>query len=250
MRPDQPPTPDRSEIGDTDVDPVLRAVYSGGPGGSELELGWRAREIEQEIPELRLVVAQVVVGRSGSVIAGSTPGIEDRLRELSNRFRGARAVTVRRELVPAAYRVFFRHIGLDPDVVRTPIEAAALERMLRGGFLSGGLLEDILLIALVDTSVPVWALDSEAVDGPLGIRSSTEGESLGRSSGAPLLPAGRLVVADASAALAPLFGELAPGHEAGADTRRLTLFAIQIAGVPSLYVEEALWTCCTALEQP
>jgi hypothetical protein len=73
---------------------------------------------------------------------------------------------------------------------------------------------------------------------------------LGRSSGAPLLPGGKLVVADASAALAPLFGELAPGHEASAGTRRLTLFAIQVAAVPSLYVEEALWTCRTALEAP
>jgi DNA/RNA-binding domain of Phe-tRNA-synthetase-like protein len=217
---------------------------------SELEFGWRARDVEQEIPELQLVLAQARVGRPGSVITGSTPGIEDRLRELSNRFRGARAVAIRREPVPAAYRVFFRHIGLDPDVVRTPIEAVALERMLRGGFLSGGLLEDILLIALVDTSVPVWALDSGTVDGPLGIRSSCEGEPLGRSPGAPLLPAGRLVVADASAALAPLFGELSPGHEAGADTRHLTLFAIQVAGVPSLYVEEALWSCRTALEAP
>jgi hypothetical protein len=96
----------------------------------------------------------------------------------------------------------------------------------------------------------VWAVDSETVDGPLGIRSSSEGEPLGRSPDAPLLPAGRLVVADASAALATLFGDLAPGHEAGADTRRLTLFAIQVAGVPSLYVEEALWTCRTALEAP
>ena len=96
-------------------------------------------------------------------------------------------------------------------MVRTPIEAAALQRMLHGGFLSGGLLEDILLIALVDTGVPVWALDSEAVDGPLGIRPSGEGEPLGTLLRAPLLPAGRLVVADASTALAALFGELAPG---------------------------------------
>jgi len=222
----------------------------GGSSGTELELGWRAREVEQELPELRLVVAQTQVGRPSSLTADSPPGIEDRLRELSNRFRGARAVGVRREPVPAAYRVFFRHIGLDPDVVQTPIEAAALQRMLHGGFLSGGLLEDILLIALVDTGVPVWALDSEAVDGPLGIRPSGEREPLGRSSGAPLLPAGRLVVADASTALAALFGELAPGHEAGAGTRRLTLFAIQVDGVPSLYVEQALWTCHTALAGP
>ena len=28
----------------------------------------------------------------------------------------------------------------------------------------------------------------------------------------------------------------------------MTLFAIQVAGVPSLYVEEALWMCRAALE--
>ena len=112
------------------------------------------------------------------------------------------------------------------------------------------MLEDVLLIALVDTGVPVWALDSEAVNGPLGIRASSEGEPLGRTAGAPALPAGRLVVADASTALASLFGELASGHEAKAGTDRLTLFAIQVAGVPSLYVEQALWTCRTALEAP
>jgi DNA/RNA-binding domain of Phe-tRNA-synthetase-like protein len=219
------------------------------PEGSESALGWCAREVEQEFPELRLVLTQVRVGQPGSVTDGSTPAVEDRLRELSNRFRGAWAVGVRREPVPAAYRVFFRQIGLDPEVVRTPIEAMALERMLRGGFISAGLLEDALLIALVDTRVPVWALDAECVDGPLGIRQSKEGEPLGRSAEAPSLPAGRLVVADASAALAVLFGELAPGHEAGAGTRRLTLFAVGVAGVPALYVEEALWTCRATLEQ-
>jgi DNA/RNA-binding domain of Phe-tRNA-synthetase-like protein len=221
-------------------------IVSSDP--QELELGWRAREVEQELPELRLVLSRARVGRQGSVVGRSPAGVEDRLRELSNKFRGPRAVAVRREPVPAAYRVFFRHIGLDPDVMRTPIEAAALERMMRGGFLSAGLLEDILLIALIDTGVPVWALDSEAVDGPLGIRASGEDEPLGRSADALPLPAGRLVVADASAALAVLFGELAPGHEAGAKTHDLTLFAIQVAGVPSLYVEEALWGCRTALE--
>ena len=195
------------------------------------------------------MIAQARVGRPGSLSARSPPGIEDRLRELSNRFRGARAVAVRREPVPAAYRVFFRQIGLDPDVVRTPIEAAALERMMRGGFPSGGLLEDVLLIALVDTGVPVWALDAEAVNGPLGIRASSRGRALGTDRRRRrALPAGRLVVADASTALASLFGELASGHEAKAGTDRLTLFAIQVAGVPSLYVEQALWTCRTALE--
>ena len=122
--------------------------------------------------------------------------------------------------------------------------------MLRGAFATGGLLEDVLLIALIDTGVPVWALDAEAVDGPLGIRLSGEGERLGRSAAAPPLPAGRLVVADAAGALAVLFGELAPGHVAGAATRRLVLFSVQVPGVPTLYVEEALWSARTALEHP
>ncbi len=216
----------------------------------EPELGWRAREIEQELPGLGLMVMRARIPRPGSLDARSPAGLEERLRELSNRFRGARAVTVRREPVPAAYRAFFRQVGLDPDVVRTPIEAIALERMLRGGFLSGGLLEDSLLIALVDTGVPVWALDAAAVDGPLGIRTSVEGEPLGRTSRAAEapLPAGRLVVADASAALGVMFGELAGDHEPKAGTIEVMLFAIKVAGVPSLYVEEALWMCRAALE--
>lgn len=215
----------------------------------EPRLGWLEREIEEDLPDLRILVAEVPVGRTVPVTADSPREITGRLRELSNRFRGARAVGLRREPVPAAYRAFFRHIGLDPDITRTPIEAAVLERMLRGGFLPGRLLDDVLLIALVDTGVPVWALDAESVDGPLGIRSSREGEPLGRSTDAPALPADRLVIADASAALAILFSRPAPEHEPAQGTRQLTLFAVGVAGVPELYLEEALWTCHAALEQ-
>ncbi len=81
--------------------------------------------------------SEVEVGRAGSLTGASPPDIQQRLRERSSRFRGARAVGIRLEPVPAAYRVFFRHIGLDPDVVRTPIETAVLERMIRGGFPPG-----------------------------------------------------------------------------------------------------------------
>ncbi|HEY3864777.1 MAG TPA: hypothetical protein VGL54_01655 [Solirubrobacteraceae bacterium] len=219
---------------------------------TEPELGWRTPEIERELPGLGLMTARARIARPGALGARSPVGVENRLRELSNRFRGARAVTLRREPVPAAYRAFFRHVGFDPDVARTPIEAVALERMLRGGFLAGGLLQDSLLIALADTGVPVWALDAAAVDGPLGIRTSAEGEPLGRDpqrGGEGQLPRGRLVVADASAALAVLFGELAVEHAAKASTTEVRLFAIQVAGVPSLYVEEALWICRAVLEQ-
>jgi DNA/RNA-binding domain of Phe-tRNA-synthetase-like protein len=211
--------------------------------------GWCAREVEQELPGLRLLGTRVEVGRTGSLTGRSPADVLERLREKSNRFRGATAVAVRREPVPSAYRVFFRHIGLDPEIVRTPIEAAVFNRMMKGGFLSLNLIDDILLIALLDTNVPVWALDAASVDGPLGIRASEDGERLGRGAKAPELPAGRLVIADASAPLAVLFGEPAPGHAPSEQTRTLALFAVQVAGVPELYAEEALWSCQAALER-
>jgi DNA/RNA-binding domain of Phe-tRNA-synthetase-like protein len=214
----------------------------------ETAVGWCSPEVEAELPGLRLLIDEARHARSQSLTADSPEEIVARLRELSNRFRGARAVGIRRESIPAAYRVFFRQIGLDPDVVRTPIEAAVLDRMLSGGFLPGSLVEDVLLIALLDTGVPVWALDADAVDGGLGIRASAEGEPLGRARDAPVLPAGRLVVADASAALAVLFDESAREHQPHARTRRLTLFAVQVAGVPSLYAEESLWIVRAAFE--
>jgi hypothetical protein len=217
---------------------------------AELELGWCAAEVREELPELRLLLGEVSFARRHRLTGRSPPEVEERIRELSSKIRGARAVAIRREAIPAAYRVFFRHIGLDPDVVRTPIEAAVLERMVRGAFLTGGLLQDVLLIALIDTSVAVWALDADTLDGPLGIRTSRESEPLGRGADPPRLPGGRLVVADSSAALAVLFGELASAHVAAAGTRRLKLFAVQVAGVPTLFAEEALWSCRVALERP
>ncbi|HTW43889.1 MAG TPA: hypothetical protein VMD79_16395 [Solirubrobacteraceae bacterium] len=232
----------------------MSGVPPGGPqatGGrhGETAAGWRSPEIEAELPGLRLLVGEAQHTRAQSLTGGSPVEVRTRLRELSNRFRGARAVGIRREPIPGAYRVFFRQIGLDPDTVRTPIEAAILERMLYGGFVPDSLLADALLIALLDTGVPVWALDADAVDGALGIRASAEGEPLGRAPDAPTLPAGCLVVADTSAALAVLFGTAAVAHQAHARTCRLALFAVQVDGVPTLYAEEALWSCRAVLEQ-
>ncbi len=212
-------------------------------------VGWCAREVEEELPQLRIVVSRVGLSRAGAGGRRSPKGVQRQVHECSDRYRGARAVGVRREPVPAAYRVFYRQIGLDPEVARTPIEAAVLERMMHGGFASEGLLADVLLIALIDTGVPVWALDAEMLDGELGIRISREGEPLGRAPDARPLPAGSLVVADGSAALGLLFGELAHDCEPGARTIELELFAVQVAGVPSLYVEEALWSARNGLEQ-
>ncbi|MFZ2113943.1 MAG: hypothetical protein WAU77_09460 [Solirubrobacteraceae bacterium] len=209
--------------------------------------GWCEREVQQELPGLGLMCTTIDLAPRSSLTGSSPPAVLARLRELSNRWRGARAVNVRQEPIPAAYRVFFRHIGLDPDVTRTPIEAAVLERMLEGGFLSEGLLADILTIGLIDTAVPVWALDADTVNGPLGIRVSRAEERLGRDREGPSLGGGRLVVADADRPLAILFGQLAPGHEPHSQTRRLALFAVQVAGVPALHAEETLWACRSAL---
>ncbi len=209
--------------------------------------GWCDREVQRELPGLGLMFTDVDV--DGSLTGSATPAVTARLRELSNRWRGARAVNVRQEPVPAAYRVFFRHIGLDPDVTRTPIEAAVLERMLDGGFLSEGLLADILTLGLIDTAVPVWALDADTLNGPLGIRLSRAEERMGGGADGPLLGAGRLVVADADNALAILFDDPAPHHEPTSLTRRLSLYAVQVAGVPALHVEETLWSCRSALAQ-
>jgi DNA/RNA-binding domain of Phe-tRNA-synthetase-like protein len=209
--------------------------------------GWCEREVQQELPGLGLMCTTIELGPRRSLTGSSPPAVLARLRELSNRWRGARAVNVRQEPIPAAYRVFFRHIGLDPDVTRTPIEAAVLERMLEGGFLSEGLLADILTIGLIDTAVPVWALDADTVNGPLGIRVTRSAERLGRGHEGPSLGGGRLVVADADSPLAILFGQLAQGHEPSSHTRRLSLFAVQVAGVPALHAEETLWACRSAL---
>jgi DNA/RNA-binding domain of Phe-tRNA-synthetase-like protein len=204
--------------------------------------GWVDEEIREEFPGLRLRFLTV------QARAGRTPrGVKHRLKMMSDRFHGAQAVTLRQDPVPWAYRVFYRHIGLDPDAQRTPIEEAAVQRLLRGGFRSENQLDDALLIALMETGVPIWALDASRVEGKLGIRLATAGERLGRSETAPGLPSGRIVIADERSPLAVLFGELAPGHGVTDSTTSMTLFSLQVQGVPEIHVEEALWTCLSVL---
>jgi DNA/RNA-binding domain of Phe-tRNA-synthetase-like protein len=210
--------------------------------------GWVSEEVGRELPGLRLYTVAASCRRRQRLTGDSPPDVEERLRSLSSHFRGARAIGLRREPVTAAYRTFFRQIGLDPDVQRTPTEAAVLERMLRGGFPTGGLLDDVRTIAMLDTGVPVWALAMGAVDGPLGIRTSQEGESVGSGRDAFAVAAGRLVVADASCAVALLFDEPARSHAPRGNARELCLYALQVPGVPELYVDEALWSARSALE--
>jgi hypothetical protein len=197
--------------------------------------GFVEPRVLQEFPGLRLdwVLAQSP-GRA------SPPSLVRRLHELAGRYRGASVVAMRTKPIPQAFRVFFRQIGLDPDIDRVPSERAAVARLMYGGFRSAGLIADAALVALIETGVPVWALDADVVDeGGPGIRTATEAD---RERGAGVSP-GSLAVADGSTVHAPLFGDPLPGHAAGPGARRLVLFSLAVDGVPAIHVEECLWTC-------
>jgi DNA/RNA-binding domain of Phe-tRNA-synthetase-like protein len=205
--------------------------------------GWIEPRLRAEFP--RLGLEWVTVETRGG---GSSRELKSRLHELANGFQGQTVVAIRQQPVAHAYRVFFREIGLDPDITRTPLEHAALGRLMHGRFLSRGLLEDATLVALIETGVGVWALDADLVHaGGLGIRVTVDGDRLGSSEYGSHLAARRLVVADADSVHAMLFGEIAPGHAPTPDTRRVTLFTVRVEGVPQIHIEEALWICVEAL---
>jgi DNA/RNA-binding domain of Phe-tRNA-synthetase-like protein len=205
--------------------------------------GFVSDDVRAELPGLRLDWVTVAARRRPS-----PREVRRRLSDLSSRYRGANAVALRTQPVPHAYRAFYRQIGLDPDVERIPSEEAVVARLLHGGFLSEDLVTDALLIGLIETGVPVWALDAECVDaGGLGIRTSIDGERLGDGELAAYLPPDRLVVADAEQIHALLFGELAAGREVTSRTQRIILFSVGVAGVPAIHIEEVLWICAEVL---
>jgi DNA/RNA-binding domain of Phe-tRNA-synthetase-like protein len=209
-------------------------VSRGAASPNAPESGWIAAELREEFPGLGL--RYVTVDRG----SGRSPKeVRNRLRELSDRFSGPQAINLRHQTIPWAYRVFYRHIGLDPDEQRTPVEELALERMKHGGFQSQSLLDDALTIGIVESRVALRAFDADRADGELGIRPSAEGEVLEGRPGP--LPAGTLVIADQSRPVALLFGATADGRGVRPRTKRTILCAVGVAGVPDLALEEALW---------
>ena len=187
----------------------------------EVRPGLVSAELASEHPGLRLAWAHV------EATPGPTPKeLRERLRAMADRIRGADAIVLRRREVPHAHRVFFRHVGLDPDVVRTPVEAIALRRMREGGLRPQGLIADALTVATLETGVGVWAFDAAALVGALELRSES----------------GRLVIADEQGPLAVLFREPFERAAVSKRTRRIALAAVAVPGVPDLFVHEALWT--------
>jgi DNA/RNA-binding domain of Phe-tRNA-synthetase-like protein len=199
-----------------------------------------APELAEEWPGLRLASMTF-----GFVPGKSPPELRERLRLLSDRFRGPQAIALRKQPIPQAYRIFFRHIGLDPDRQRTPVEALVLERMAHGGFRSRSLLDDALTIAIVESEVALRAFDADLVDGAPGIRPTEAGEGLEGRPGE--LPPGTLVIADEQRPLSLLFGALAAGRGVRPRSRSTLLVAIGVTGVPEIAVEEALWLAAGVL---
>jgi DNA/RNA-binding domain of Phe-tRNA-synthetase-like protein len=205
--------------------------------------GFVEDNLAEEFPELGI---EYVVVDAGS--GRSPPEIKQRLRDLSDRMTGSKAVHMRQDPIPWAYRVFFRQVGIDPDSDRTPVERIALDRMLWGGLRSSNLLDDALIIAISETGVPVIALDADRVGESLGLRLARDGEHLGGLEARPL-SVRQIVVADGERAVAILFGDISPEHGVTPKTKRTALVALQVKGVPRISVEEALWTVAEILVQ-
>ena len=207
-------------------------------------------EVAAELPGLRLFETTIPEGTGPSL-----PGVVERLRHLAGRLTGAEAVAARTRPIPQAYRRLFRHIGLDPDEQRVPLEAAILRRLEQGDYTPADRLDDALTVAVVETAVPLWALDDGLLSGPLRLRPARRGERLGtgrahaRGSDVDEVPAGRLVVADDTGPVAVLFGRLAPSHVVTRRTTAARLFSVQAPGVPEIHVSEAFWTCISCLRE-
>lgn len=206
------------------------------------EQGWVAPHVAEEFPGLGISWVTV-----DSAVKHSPEPVRRRLRDLSDRFYGAHAVHMRERPIPWAYRVFFRHIGLDPDTTRTPVEQLALERLHDGAFVSHGLPADAVTIATVETGVALRIFDADKIEGGLCIRDTAPGESLpGQQSE---LAQGTLVVADERRPLEPLFGGVSSEeHGVDSSTRRLILAAVQVKNVPDVAVQEALWLASSTME--
>ena len=209
-------------------------VEALGGGEAVPEAGWVDPEVTDEFPGLDL---RYVIVRAAP--RSSPPTVKAQLANLANRYSGGRVVNLRHQPIPWAYRVFFRHVGLDPDADRTPVEDVALERMRSGGFASENLVVDALTIAIAESSVALRAFDADRLQGRPGIRPSVAGERLpGRVTA---LEPGTLVLADETQPLGLLFGLDSSEHEVSKKTRRVAVLAIQVSGVPDIAVEEAIW---------
>jgi DNA/RNA-binding domain of Phe-tRNA-synthetase-like protein len=204
------------------------------------EPGWVEPALAEEFPGLGLAYTTVSAGTGRS----SEP-LREQLRELSDRFGGAQAINLRQQPIPWSYRVFYRHIGLDPDETPPPAEEVSLNRMRDGTYKSRNRLHDALTIAIAEVGVAIAAFDADTIEGRLGMRLAGEEETFeGRTT--PLIP-GTILIADEQRPISILFKQTAAGHEVTKKTERTTLVAIKVKGVPDIALEESLWLAASAM---
>ncbi|MGI8633480.1 MAG: hypothetical protein ACR2NA_13180 [Solirubrobacterales bacterium] len=189
-------------------------------------------ELAEEFPRLGLRQLRIAARPRRS-----PPGVREVLRHLSSRISGAQVVHLRQRPIPAAYRVFFRHIGIDPDKQLPPAEQVAMQRLHDGHFRSRNVIADAVTIAVIETGVPVRVVDGARTQGELGLRLSRAGERLGGAH----LATGTMVVADEAGPVSELFAEARRGHAIARKTREIVVYAVQVGGVPDIAVDEALW---------
>ena len=203
-------------------------AFEVGPGDPEPLAGEVDAAVAEEFPELRLWTLDVA---GAGFLEGSPDGVRQQLSDLSDKVRGAQAVALRTKPIPHAYRVFFRHIGLDPDEHRIPVEELVVERLKAGGFRPESRIYDAITVAVMETQVPVWAIDRARVDGPMRVG----------------LDGGRLAMFGGSNYLSALFAPVRPEFLVHPETTEVTLFSLTVPGVPALHVEEAFWLVVEAL---
>ncbi len=211
---------------------------ASAPGGDDRPLhepraltGATSADIAADFPGLGVLECRCAV--PGAETRPVRRRLAARLVALARGVDGARAAASRTHPVPSAYRALARQVGLDPDADGLPLEALLLERLLRGALPSGGPVPDACAIAVLETGVPVWPLDPEAVYGPLRLAVHA---------------AGALAVADDRGPLVPLLAD-PPAEVAAAPTAQdVLLFAVRPGGVPEATVREALWLAAGALE--
>ncbi len=186
-----------------------------------IEIGWIDHKLAAEFPELSL---RYVVGHAR--LEASPPELVGQLADLSTRFRGQQAIALPTKPIPSAYRVFFRQVGLDPDVHRSPVEAVSYDRVMRGTYPSFNRVTDAIRATIVETHIALGALDADTISGPLGIRPGEDGV---------------LTVVDADHSLGPLFGPPEHDFELNANTQRVAVTAVGVAGIPTWQLDHALW---------
>lgn len=203
--------------------------------------GWVARELADEFPGLDVYWLTV------EARPGKTPrAVKERMRALAGRFTGAHVVQSRQDTVPWSYRVLWRRLGVDPDTDRTPVEALMVERLERGGLPSRGMPSDAIVVATLETGVPILVADAGKLTGSPGLRPAAPGETLGGPDGA--LRRGEVVYADEQAPLARLDGEVAATRAVGDGTTSMAVCALAATAVSQIEIEEALWIAAGLLE--